>query len=282
MKTTHFLPAALFILAISLFSLSSCTKDETNDNTKQEASTVDKNSSMAEKTFKDLGKITDQAMSDGQGMMKSGQTFKQSANTCMTLTLDLSSIPYVLTIDFGTTNCLCEDGHYRRGKIYVSYTPGIGDSATILSTTLEDYFDNDNQILGTRTVTYNGHNAAGHANWDETVDGSIILANNGGTITYQSAHHFEQLEGENTPFIVDDNVFAITGYAAGTTVFGQAFSNVITTALIYKPICTYFVSGVIEITPAGEPVRVLDFGNGECDNLATVTVNGYTINLILP
>jgi hypothetical protein len=200
----------------------------------------------------------------------------------MTLTLNLSAIPYVLTIDFGTTNCLCEDGHYRRGTIYVSYTPGIGDSLTTVTTTTEDYFDNDNQVIGTRSVVHNGHDGNGHLNWDETVNGTIILANNGGTITYQSAHHFVQTEGEATPFILDDNTYEITGSASGATVTGQAFSNVITTALVYKPTCTYFVSGVIEITPAGEPVRIIDFGNGECDNLATLYVNGYTINLILP
>jgi hypothetical protein len=269
------------VLALVVLSFSSCKKDDKTDST-QKATTVDNNSALAERTFKDLGSITDKAMNNGKAMMKSGITFKQSENTCMTITLNLQVIPNVLTIDFGTSNCLCEDGQYRRGKIIVTYSQGIGDSLTSLTTNLENYFVNDNQILGTRVVTYNGHNTSGHINWDETVNGSIILANNGGTITYQSAFNFEMIEGESTPFVVDDNVFSITGSASGTTITGQAFSNVITSPLVYKVACTYAVSGVIEITPAGEPVRVLDYGNGECDNLATIVVNGYTINLILP
>jgi hypothetical protein len=266
---------------MALVTLSSCKKDDTSDSS-QKPTTVDNNSALAERSFKDLGTITDNAMNNGKSMMKSGQTFKQLENTCMTITLNLQTIPYVLTIDFGTVNCLCEDGQYRRGKIIVTYSQGIGDSLTSLTTTLENYFVNDNQILGTRVVTYLGHNAAGHLSWSETVNGSIILANNGGTITYQSAFNFEFVEGENTPLVNEDNVFSITGSSSGTTILGQAFSNVITNPLIYKTACTYAVSGVIEITPAGEPVRVLDYGNGECDNLATVTVSGYTINLILP
>lgn len=280
MKIMKNLGFALLMTAALALSFTSCKKDDTTN--APTSKDVDKNSTYAERTFKDLGNITDKALNDGAGMMKSGQTFKSSETSCMTLTLNLSAVPYVLTIDFGTSNCLCEDGQYRRGKIILSYTPGIGDSLTMLQTTLNNYFVNDNQVLGTRTVVYNGHDSNGHLNWDETVNGSIILANNGGTITYQSAHHFVQTEGEATPFIVDDNVYEITGSANGTTVTGQAFSNVITTALVYKPTCTYFVSGVIEITPAGEPVRTIDFGNGECDNLATLYVAGYTINLILP
>jgi len=281
MKRMKISMMAAFMMALVILSLSSCKKDDNTEPT-QKASTVDNNSAYAERSFKDLGVITDKALSSGKEMMKSGLTFKRSENTCMTITLDLSSVPYILTIDFGTTNCLCDDGQYRRGKIIVSYSSFIGDSLTNISTTLDNYFVNDNQILGTRVVTYNGHNTAGHLNWDEVVNGSIILANNGGTITYQSAFNFEMIEGEATPLIVEDNVFSITGSSSGTTIFGQAFSNVITTALVYKMVCTYAVSGVIEITPAGEPVRVLDYGNGECDNLATVTVSGYTINLILP
>jgi hypothetical protein len=269
------------MIAAALLSLTSCKKDETDNNTKG-SNTVDQNSNYAEQTFKSLGNLTEKGLNDANGMKSAGITFKQSENTCMTLTLDLSAIPYVLTIDFGTVNCMCEDGHYRRGKIYVTYTPGIGDSLSTVTTTTEDYFDNDNQVIGTRTVVYHGQNAAGHLNWDETVNGSIILANNAGTITYQSAHHFEQTEGGATPLILEDNVYEITGSASGATIYGQIFSNVITTALVYKPTCTYFVSGVIEITPAGEPVRTIDFGNGECDNLATLYVSGYTINLILP
>ena len=270
-----------FVMALVILSLNSCKKEDSKTSS-QKPTNVDNNSVLAERSFNDLGTIADNAMKSGKSMQTSGLTFKQSENTCMTITLNLSIVPYVLTIDFGANNCLCQDGQYRRGKVIVSYSSFTMDSLTTVTTTLENYFVNDNQILGTRVVKYNGHNAAGHLNWDETVNGSIILTNNGGTITYQSAHNFEMIAGENTPLITDDNIFSITGSENGTTVTGQAFSNVITSPLIYKPTCTYFVSGIVEITPAGEPVRILDYGNGECDNLATITVNGYTINLILP
>jgi hypothetical protein len=281
MKRTTLSLLTAFIMALVILSSTSCKKEATQESNNK-ASTVDNNSALAEKAFKDLGNLTDQAINSGKKMKEAGQNFKQSENTCMTITLNLSVSPNVLTIDFGNANCLCEDGQYRRGIIRVTFAPALGDSLMVTTTTLEDYFVNDNQIVGTRVVTYNGHNAAGHINWDETVNGSIILANNGGTITYHSAYNFEMTEGENTLWVIEDNVYSLTGSSGGTTVTGQGFSNVITSPLIYKVACTWIVSGVIEVTPVGEPVRVLDYGNGECDNLAVITVSGYTINLILP
>ncbi len=43
----------------------------------------------------------------------------------------------------------------------------------------------------------------------------------------------------------------------------------------------HFVSGTVEILPDGKPLRILYFGNGECDNDATVTINGETYNINL-
>ncbi len=279
MKTRNvILLIMLFATTITLFT--GCKKDNTQEDTSKET-TVDRNSALAERTFNDIGTYTVSAMSTGKSMLKSGQTVMNPDASCLEISFDLSSQPYKLILDFGTTNCLCEDGLYRRGKIVVWYEAGIGDSLAALTTTLDNFFVNDNQITGTRILKNKGHNQAGHINWDVTVDGTIILASGEGTITYQAAHNSEMTEGEYTPAF-NDNVFSITGSANGTTITGQAFSSVITTPLISKATCTYFVSGVIEITPAAQPVRVLNYGNGDCDNKATVTVSGITFEITLP
>jgi hypothetical protein len=55
----------------------------------------------------------------------------------------------------------------------------------------------------------------------------------------------------------------------------------ILTPLRKELVCRFIVSGTIEIRPENLPVRLLDYGDGECDNIATVTINGevYTIYL---
>lgn len=277
MKNLGFL-ALLLAASISLFT--ACKKDSTDNNSSKETS-VDKNSLLAERTFNDIGNYTSTAISAGKGKLKSGETVMFPGTGCLQISFDLTSAPYKLILDFGSSNCLCEDGLYRRGKIIVSTATGFGDSLATLTTTLENYFVNDNQIIGSRVLAYKGHNNAGNPNLDVTVNGSIVLASGEGTITYQAEHNTELTEGEATPDYTD-NVFSITGSASGTAITGQSFSSVITSPLISKMSCGYFVSGIVELTPAAEPVRTLNYGNGDCDNKATVTVSGITFEITLP
>ena len=44
----------------------------------------------------------------------------------------------------------------------------------------------------------------------------------------------------------------------------------------------HFTQGVLEHTPAGKATRYIDYGNGVCDNKATVTINGNTYAITLP
>lgn len=278
MKTRN-ISILLFLLAASFTFFTGCKKDEKEDPNKE--TSVDRNSILAERTFNDIGNYTAIALSSGKSMLKSGESVMHPGTSCLVISFDLSSMPYKLVLDFGSSNCLCEDGLYRRGKILVSAASGFGDSLATLTTTLENFYVNDNQITGTRILKNKGHNSSGHINWDVTVDGSIVLASGEGTITYQAAHNSEMIEGENT-MDYSDNVFSITGSANGTAITGQAYSSVITTPLISKSTCAYFVSGVVEITPAVQPLRTLNYGNGECDNKATVTVSGITFDITLP
>lgn len=270
MKTKTFLFLLLLITA-STALFTSCTKD---DGKTADPTTVDQNMILAESTFGDIGNLTSSALSGKSDKLKSG-------SVCMIVTFDLTGSPYKMTLDFGSANCLCEDGLYRRGKIIVSYTTGVGDSLASLSTAFDKYYVNDNNINGTYTLTYKGRNQAGHANWDVSVDGSIVLASGEGTITYVSNRNTELNAGGLTPVVTDDE-FSTTGSASGTAITGQAFTSVITTPLVNKNSCGYFVSGVIELTPAAQPKHILNFGTGECDNKATVTISGITFEITLP
>jgi len=269
-KTLLFL---LVLITASTTLIISCAKDDNTGKT-ADPTTVDQNLIFAESTFSDIGTLTTSALSGKSGGFKSG-------SACLNISFDLTASPYKMTLDFGTVNCLCEDGLYRRGKIIVSYTTGIGDSLASLSTTFDNFFVNDNNVKGTHTLTYKGHNQNGHSNWDVNVNGSIVLASGEGTITYIASHNSEMIAGESTPDL-NDNVFSNTGSSSGIAINGQAFTSVITTPLVNKFTCGYFVSGVIEISRAAQPKHIINFGNGDCDNKATVTIIGITFEITLP
>jgi hypothetical protein len=76
-------------------------------------------------------------------------------------------------------------------------------------------------------------------------------------------------------------VFSVSGGSNGTKASGNTWTNVINTPLVHKRSCHQIVSGTMTVTPSNKPVRSIDFGNGTCDNQATVTINGNTYTIVV-
>ena len=267
----------LALMIGTIFLISSCKKNTTTEND----FSATKDDAFAEATFDNVTSIGDEAYTlSTSGTYKSteGRIF---LSDCATVTIDTTGFPRVMTIDFGDTNCLGNDGRYRRGKIIISFTGRYWHPGTIITTTFDDYYVNDNQVEGSKVVTNNGFNDSGNMNWDIAVNGIITLADGEGTISWNSQRNREWIEGISTPFNRWDDIYLITGQATGERANGLHWTRHITNPLRVELACRFIVSGTMEITPEGRPVRILDFGDGSCDNEATVTVNGntYTIHL---
>lgn len=274
MKTTKNL-LSLLVIALSAFLYTGCAKEVAKIAEKE--SVTDRNSIFAELTYnQEEAQVT--SVLATQQAIKSTVANLETSSECLTLTYDFLVSPMKLTLDYGTTNCPSNDGKNRRGKVLVTFTGNMMDSLTVVSLTFDNYFVNDNQVTGTRTTTTKGHNAAGNLNQDISTNGTIVMADNGGTITYQSNHNREWTEGESTIATTDD-IYSFTGSASGTTTTGKDFTTTITTPLVWKMSCTNFVSGVLELKPDGDPKRVIDFGAGDCDNKATITVLGISFQI---
>ncbi|MES2515319.1 MAG: hypothetical protein V4580_14295 [Bacteroidota bacterium] len=100
-------------------------------------------------------------------------------------------------------------------------------------------------------------------------------------IDYTGTKTLTQKQGQNTPNIEADDVFEITGSSSGTNREGRKFSTNITNALVKKSSCKFISSGSLDLTPDGFKTRTVDFGNGDCDDNATYTVNGQTVEFKL-
>ena len=77
----------------------------------------------------------------------------------------------------------------------------------------------------------------------------------------------------------DDDQYSITGSGSGTAANGDQFNATIQTPLIRNlaPGCRgHFTQGTVLIQRTGRPDRLVDFGNGSCDDQAVVTINGHT------
>lgn len=260
---------------------------DTTDTTDDTDTSVASEDNLVDASFSDVHNIVDQAANGSlitffpvlaeESTSSTVVSFEKSS--CATITHDSISLPKTIKIDFGSTNCLCQDGKNRRGVINVSYTGRYKDSASVHTITFDKYFVNDNQLLGTKTVTNLG-NKDGFLTYSIVVDGQVVKANNGGTHTWKSTRERKWLEGYTTSTWTDD-VYSITGSASGTRANGNTYTTTITTALHRDMSCHWFDSGVVEVKPINKLVRILNYGAGTCDNTATVTLNGkdYTITL---
>jgi hypothetical protein len=280
MKTSRFIFSTLTVLSVSAVLFTGCRRDEEDTDTNAAA-----DNAFAESCYSDVTNIADEAGRSGSLSNYRGGPTEGLLSTCATLTFDTlnGADQDTITIDFGSANCTCNDGRSRRGKIMVYYTGQYRDSASTHTITFDNYFVNDNQVMGSKTVTNLGHNAAGHLVYDIDVNGTIILANNGGTITWVSQRQREWITGENS-MIWSDDMYSVTGTASGTSAAGENFTVNITSPLIRNMAIgcrRHFVQGIVQITPGSRPMRTVDFGTGACDDIATVTIgnNTYTIHL---
>lgn len=267
-----YLAASSFIslLILNFF----CCDREAKDNDTSFAYDI----SMADQIFSDVKAISDQA-SSGQLTTFIPDFNEGLISGCATITFDNTSNPKKITVDFGSSNCLCNDQRTRRGKILITYSGAYRDSGTVISITFDQYFVNDNQVLGTKTITNNGRNSSGNLNYTVIVDGKIKKAN-GDSVIWKSNRNNEWITGSDTPALLDD-VYLITGTASGVSSTGNSFTVTITKALRKEIGYKHLVSGTMEIEPQGKLKRTLDFGDGTRDNKATLSIANRTYNIVL-
>jgi hypothetical protein len=76
-----------------------------------------------------------------------------------------------------------------------------------------------------------------------------------------------------------DNIYFLSG--SGKVVLNDTtYTKTITTPLLFDGSCDYIMSGEVELTKNNSSA-IIDYGDGTCDNLATVTIDGTTEDISL-
>jgi len=270
------LPGMLLLAAVLAFA--ACKKDNNMQTVAEEEDTnYAAEQARMEQTFEDAESLSDEAYINGASALKGGAYL---LSNCATVTKDTISSPHTLTVDFGTANCLCNDGRYRRGQIVVTFAGKYRDSGYVRTIGFNNYYVNDNQVTGTRQVTNMGRNSNGQLYYNISVNGSVILDSNKGTITQVSTRTRTWVNGESTLIRADD-VYEITGTGTFTRPNNTTVAENITSPLIVALNCPWIKQGVIQLTPQGKAVRSLNYGNGNCDNQAVLTVGNKTKTITL-
>lgn len=201
--------------------------------------------------------------------LSSGRNGKGKFFGCADITKDAEA--QMITIDFGD-GCEGRNGRVRSGKIIITWSGERGEAGFTKTVTFEDYMVSGVAIEGTRTtVNVSGHDANPRIYTVTLTGGKMTFED--GSIATRDASHTTTLEKTE-----DDKIKTKYGSASGINMDGLAYSKVVdeATPITFKHSCKEEgifapVSGIAVISVEGELDKVVDFGDGTCDNIATVT-----------
>jgi len=209
------------------------------------------------------------------GLFELGSTTPPNTpGRCFTITV-VPNIPHVfpktVTIDFGT-GCLGRDGKYRKGKIVSIYTNPMVVPGAKVSTTFVDYYVDSFKIEGTH-ITENT-STSNMQGWKIVViDAKVTNTASNRWRKWNSTKNILQVEGNGTAHFPLDDVYKITGNARGSNSAGHNWASLVIEPLIKKFTCSWIVKGTVKLIRDGREA-LLDYGNGHCDNLAIIYING--------
>jgi hypothetical protein len=270
----------LMIAALAIFSFTSCNKESDIDKASLDMADDD---AISDLIFEDVFNTVDNADIMLDNFQKGSDTKSTIVlDSCPLVTIDHPADirwPKTITVDFGTL-CTGLYDNTRSGKIITVVSGPRMETGSKKTVTFDNYYVNGIKVEGTKVIENMGYNTNQNMVFSATLtDGKLTLLN-GKTIERSFNHEREWIAGLLTKNIWDDEYF-ITGTASGLNIKGVSFSNTITSALYWKRACRFIVSGVVKIERVGlEPV-VINYGEGECDAYATLTMGDKSKEILL-
>ncbi len=272
MKRSFKLFTAIF--ALTFFAIS-CQEDVESPGqlTDVDLLTVE-NEAVVESAFEDVDDIAFESLL----LFESGGRIAESEDSpihCAIKTHDIEN--KTIVIDFGD-GCVGINGRERKGKIIITYTDRRFVSGAVHIMTFENFYIDGKLIEGTRSRT----NIS--AGIDDYLRFSIVLEN--GKVTWEDGT-FATREANwetsriRTPNPINDERIR-TGSAIGIDRERMGYTVNITKAIVWKRAC--MATDRIMIPVEGVKVKtfedgnsvIIDYGDGTCDNLVTISKDGVT------
>ena len=267
MKTKLF----LLVLIAVFISFTACQKDSTPID--QDSIDLADDNSVTDVAFDDIFYTVDNASimleaALGKGDLKSTLVFADSCPLVTITNPEVGVWPKTITVDYGS-GCEGFFGSTRSGKIIITITERRYVLNATRTVTFENYYFNGIKVEGSKEVKNTGLNNNNNMTFSDKLTAGKLTLPNGNTIEREFEHQREWLAGWGTMNIWDDECL-VTGTATGKTINGYTYTNTIMTALHWKRVCEFLVSGVIRFEREGVEAFELDYGDGECDAVATL------------
>ena len=202
----------------------------------------------------------------------------ESNLACATVTVTpQTGFPKTILIRFDST-CTNPRGIKRSGTIRIVISDSLRRSGSTAVMTFENYYVNYFKREGTHTFTNTSQ--PGVKSWQRKIENGKVTAPRGRYWLHASVKNVTQTAGVNTPTQLFDDVFSMTGNASVTNARGISRTANILEALQKKYACRHIDKGRIRFEGPNH-FAILDYGDGECNNTATISINGRTPRIII-
>jgi hypothetical protein len=232
---------------------------------------------IAQADFEEIDDITSNSMIIAEGSIGGRITGMDDDRVhCAVITHDKEN--KVITIDYGD-GCFGPHGVFRSGKIIINYSGKRFVPGSYWVVTFEEFHINRRHIEGIRTVTNVSVSLEANPKFHIVLeDGKVTWPDE--TFATREVNRVREWFRASNPLLDEFHILARSN-AEGTTRKEINYSSVVLEDLIYKRMCRgqrkgrIPVAGVKEVIFGGRTF-VIDFGDGECDTIITVTTNGET------
>ncbi len=266
------------LLALTLSSfclLTACNKDKKETDPEVEATfELSEKQAVSESLADDVNIVFfEAAASEGLTGSRNSQSF-QSGNTlsCATVTVTpQATFPKTIVIDFGT-GCTSIDGVLRKGKINIVLSDSVRKPGTTAVMTFDGYYVHGFKVEG--TITWTNTSTPNGVSWTREIENGKVTAPGGNYYwLHEGTKNVTQTAGANTPFNLLDDVYSITGNHTVTNPAGKTRTATVTEALEKKVICHHVSKGKIKLEGPNH-YAIIDYGDGTCDKVATISIDG--------
>ena len=265
----------ILFMIIAGMALVSCQRSEPIEDSSIEAAD---DAVVAEALYDDVFASLEIATAFAEAPLKSASV----VDTCPLITVifpEQTPWPRIVTIDYGTS-CIGFNDIERSGKIIIAMSAPRRQEGSVRTTTFDNYVVNGARIEGIFAVENLGLNGNNNTVFAVSLSAGKITFPDEKTITRSYLREREYIAGYSTITPWDDKCL-ITGFATGTNLNEVAYKHTITSALEWQAACRFVVSGTIKFEIDGIEPFFLDYGNGDCDAIATLIRGDETKEIIL-
>lgn len=265
----------VFLLAIS------CAKEEPKDLIQNNLSTDNINSFVVED--EELEELLDDLFFEieDSGYWLGGFKSGEDEISCKTISVDPPErgvFPKTITIDFGE-GCELREGVIKKGQIIIEMSAQYNADSWEKTVRFKDYWVNDKLIEGGKNISFVKEGRNGKPTWK--IKSRMKISKDDAHIQRNTERTRIQTEGFRTPGKKMDDHFLLAGSSQGINRQGNAFKRSIVKPLHTSRDCKWIKKGSVKIEIRGKSEAILDYGDGMCDNKATVTIDGETKEITL-